>query len=318
MGYISRQMRFLNIFLITIFFQAFISGCASQNLPVTATSTAIPSRTNTPVAIQPSTPIPVTQTPQKTQLPKPVIVHESVSPDARWTAITSREFVEGQERSIFKVSNDGGRIEWEVENEIFIEEPPAGFWFPVPFYWSKDGKYLYYAHRASGDGCFGGNKHLGKDLERIDLTTGEVSSISSGGTYMSISPDENYLATISFGDEGINIQNLSSGKLEILDLLIRHEDLGLETDQRYISWSPDSKSLVFVIMAGVCDFSVESYFNWIVRVDIESFSQKILTERDEQGLVPISWVEKDKILTRDKEGELWWMNPSTGNVSPIK
>lgn len=295
-----------------------MTGCASQNLPVTATPAIIPSSTNTPVTILQSTPIPATQTPKETPLPEPIIVYQSISPDARWTAITSREFVEGQERSIFKVSNDGGRIEWEVENKIFIEEPPAGFWFPVPFYWSKDGKYLYYAHRASGDGCFGGNKHLGKDLERIDLTTGEVSQISSGGTYMSISPDEKYLATISFGDEEINIQNLSSGNLEILDLLIRHEDLGLETDQRYITWSPDSKSLVFVIMAGVCDFSVESYFNWIVRVDIESFSQKMLTERDEQGLVPISWVEKDKILTRDKEGKLWWMNPSTGKVSPIK
>jgi len=315
---VSRQKRFSNIFIVIVSFQTLMVGCTSSNLPATASPTIIPSQTSTPVVINQSTPIPATQTPEKTPVPKPIIVYESVSPDTRWTATTTRLYVDEQERSIFKVSNDGGRVEWEVENEVYVDEPPIGFWFPVPFYWSKDGKYLYFAHRASGDGCFGGNNHLGKDLKRLNLITGEVSQISSGGTYMAISPDENYLAAISFGDEGINIQNLSSGKLEILDLLIRHEDLGLETDQRYITWSPDSKSLVFVIMAGVCDFSVESYFNWIVRVDIESLSQTMVTERDEQGLVPISWIEKDKILTRDKEGKLWWMNPSTGEISPIK
>jgi hypothetical protein len=177
---------------------------------------------------------------------------------------------------------------------------------------------LYYAHRADGDGCFGGNKHLGKDLKRLDLTTGEVSQVSNGGTYLSFSPDEKYLATISFGSEGINIQNLTSDKLDILDLLVRHEDLGLETDQRYITWSPDSQSLVFVIMAGVCDFTVESYFNWIVRVDISTLTQSMLTERDERGLVPVSWIEQDRILTRDKDGNLWWMNPSTGAVTSVK
>lgn len=318
MGHISRQIRFLKIFLVTMLFQAFMIGCTSQNLPVTATPIIIPSRTNTPVTIFQNTSIPATQTPEETPLPEPIIVYKSISPDARWTAITSREFVEGQERSIFKVSNDDGRIKWETENDIYVDEHPFGFWFPVPFYWSKDGKYLYYAHRADGDGCFGGNKHLGKDLNRIDLTTGEVKQVSSGGTYMSISPDEKYLATISFGNEGINIQNLSSGKLEILDLLIRHEDLGLETDQRYITWSPDSKSLVFVIMAGVCDGTVESYFNWIVRVDIQSSSQRLLTEKDEQRFVPISWLEKDKILVRDKDGILWWMNSDTGVISSVK
>ena len=310
--------RYLKIFLATILFQAFIASCASQNLPVVETPAVISSKTNTPVISLQSASFPITQTPVEILFPEPVIVYQSISPDARWTAITSREFVEGQERSIFKVSNDGGRIEWEIENEIFIDEPPVGFWFPVPVYWSKDSKYLYYAHRASGDGCFGGNKHLGKDLERIELTTGEVSQISSGGTYMSISPDEKFLATFAYGREGITIQNLLNNESKTLDLVVTQEDAGFEIDQRYITWSPDSKSLVFVIMAGVCDGVVESYFNWIVRVDIQSFSQRLLTEKDKQGFVPISWLEKDKILVRDKDGILWWMNPDTNAISSVK
>jgi hypothetical protein len=302
--------------VIGVVLLAVIASCASPEGSISATPIHTPLQTSSPTSTQTITS--TSDIPNATSTPKPIIVYESTSPNSRWSAITSREVVNGQERSIFRVSNDDGRISWEVENEIYAENPPSGFWFPVPFYWSKDGKYLYFAHNASGDGCFGGNKHLGKNVERLDLTTGEVSHVSEGGTYLAISPDEKYLAFIPFGDESINIQSLTNGKVDKLELLVRHEDLGIETDQRYITWSPDSKSLVFVIMAGVCDFTVESYFNWVVPVDLSPLSQRMLTEKDEQGLVPISWIAQDKILTRDKDGKIWWMNPNTGETSPIQ
>ena len=44
----------------------------------------------------------------------------------------------------------------------------------------NNAQYLCFAHLVSGDGCFGGNNHLVKDLQRLDLTTGEVEDISSG------------------------------------------------------------------------------------------------------------------------------------------
>jgi hypothetical protein len=312
-------MNLIKVCIVIVLSLVFITSCTSREVSNVLIPTETPASTSTLLATLDTTSTPVAPTRKVTSPPTPIVVYESISPDARWTATTSRIFVNGEERSILKVSNDGsGTVEWEVENKPFIEEPPAGFWFPVPFHWSKNGHYLYFAHRAGGDGCFGGNPHLGKDLQRLDLATGVVKDISSGGSYMAISPDEEYLATVSYAREGIKIQNLQSGDLEVLDLVVRQEDAGMELDQRYITWSPDSKSLVFVVMAGVCDFTVESYFNWIVRVDVQSLSQRLLTEKDEQGLVPISWVEQDKILARDKDGNLLWMNPSTGETSSTK
>jgi len=310
-------MKFLQVWIIGVLSFFFTTSCTSpvSNVVIPVET---PANSSTPLATSFVTSTPVAPTPEVTSPPTPIIVYESISPNSRWAATTSRIIVNGEERSILKVSNDDGKVEWEVENKPLIEEPPTGFWFPVPFHWSEDGKYLYFAHRASGDGCFGGNQHLGKDLQRLNLATGEVNDISSGGTYMAISPDEKYLAAVSYAREGIKLQNLENGDLNVLDLVIQQENVGFELDQRYITWSPDSQSLVFVIMAGVCDGTVESYFNWIVRVDIYSLSQRFLTEKNEQGLVPISWIEQDKILVRDKDGILSWMNASTGAISSIE
>jgi hypothetical protein len=315
----KRNMKILRVWIVNVLSLVIITSCASSEI----TSAVLPSQTAantiTPFVVTlDMTSTPVVPRPEVTFSPTPRIVYESTSPDARWSAITSREFIDGEERSILRASNDQGKVAWEVENKPFIEEPPTGFWFPVPIHWSNDGKYLYFAHRANGDGCFGGNNHSGRDLQRLDLVTGEVNDISPGGTYLAISPDEKYLATVSFAKEGIKIQDLETGDTKALDLLVRQEDVGFELDQRYITWSPDSRSLVFVIMAGVCDGTVESYFNWIVRVDMQSLSQQFLTEKDEQALVPISWVGQDKILVRDKDGKLWGMNANTGAISSVE
>lgn len=187
-----KSRKWLNICMMIGFSITSIIGCATLETPISTTPTTFLAKTSTPFVTPKITFTPVI--PKATSYPKPITVFKSTSPDSRWDAITSRVTVAGEERSILTVSNDDGKIEWQAENKPFIDDPPFGFWFPVPFHWSKDGKYLYYAHRASGDGCFGGNKYLGSDLQRLDLTTGKVEDVSSGGTYISISPDEKYLA----------------------------------------------------------------------------------------------------------------------------
>ena len=279
--------------------------------------------TITPV-IATSTPISLASTIETTVTPTTVVpnrdaltVFRSLSPDLRWTATTKRIWENEIEKSIFRVSNDHDTVVWEVENTVFVDEHPGGFSFPVPWYWSKDGRYLYYLHQSSGDGCYGGNTHGGDDLKKLDLATGNVEQISSGGRYVSMSPDERYIATLSFAASGLTILDLTSHTTRTLDFFLNQPDLGMELDQRYITWAPTSQELVFVIMAGVCDGGVESYYNWIVKVDIKSNSQKLLTEKDDQGFVPITWFEPDKILVRDKQGVLWWMNPNDGSTQPI-
>jgi len=299
-----------------------LGGCTTA-LTLQPTPTERPAQTRTlPLPTPTLTPQPPTLPcpPTPTPTPTPEFINleipQYISPDYRWYVTTT---MEGKERVTMTVSLDAGQVVWLVEDLPYEANIPWGFSFPVPFYWSKDGRYLYYTHRGSGDGCFAGDIHRVEDLFRLDLTNGEVIKILDvGGTWVAFSPDEQYLASVSFGASGIQITNLATGQTQTLDLLVRQEDIGMETDQRYIVWAPNSRSLVFVIMSGVCSYPGESFYNWTVRVDLNPLSQRVLLEKDDRDLVPVLWTEQNQILTRDREGYLFWMNPADGSVVPVE
>ncbi len=300
----------------------FSISCTAQtvNIPVqTATNIhqIIATKTN-PKAVT-KTPIeyPATVAPRIVQNTSNItIVSKSFSPSRRWKALVSRSIVNGKERSIFKVENDIEQIVWIVEDVPFQDVPVAGFSFPEPFYWSNNGQFLYFTHRSSGDGCFGGDIHRSEGLHRLDLATGNVVELSPNlASFMVISPDEKTLAYFDFAREGLTLRDLETGSETNLNQLVKQEEVGMVLDQQYIVWSPDGKFLAYVILAGVCDSIIESHFNWFVAVNVKDGTQKILRERDENGIVPISWVEPDKILARDNQGKLWWLDPVTGNLT---
>lgn len=297
-----------------------LGGCATPTA-LQPTATIQPTQTRTqPPPTQTNTPRPTASPRPPTPTPTPETIRlqipQDISPDYRWYVSTA---MEGKERVTMTVSLDNGQVVWLVEDLPYEDNFPWGFSFPVPFYWSKDGRYLYYTHRSSGDGCFGGSIHRVEDLFRLDLTTGEVIEIpEGGGAWVAFSPDEQYLASLSYG-HGIQITNLATGQTQTLDLLVRNEDIGMETDQQYIVWAPNSRSLVFVIMSGVCSGPpIESFYNWTVRVDLNPLSQRVLLEKDDRDLVPVLWTEQNRILTRDREGHFFWMNPADGSVVPVE
>ncbi len=314
----SRYNIQFHVILNMLIMQAITVGCSSAYQPDQISQTIIPLETNSTVITTKPTQKIITQTPEPTTTPEPFFFYESISPDQRWESITIHDFYNGEERAILRISNDSGKVVWEAENEVIEYNSLFDYSFPAPFYWTKDGRYLYFVHRFGGDGCYGGNEHLGIDVKKIDLFTGKVSYVSPGGTYLSFSPNEKYLATLSYSEEGITIKNLINNDTKTYKFAINEEDYDFEIDQKYITWSPDSNSLVYVIMEGVCDGVVESYFNWIVRVDLKSQTQRLLTEKDEKRYIPIAWTELDKILVRDFDGNLWWMNPNTSKITSVE
>lgn len=251
-----------------------------------------------------------------TPTPERRIVRDGLSPNRRWRAFVILEFVDGEERSIFYVVNDEAVI-WIVEDIPYVDIHVSGFPFPEPFYWTTNGQYLYFTHQSSGDGCFAGGRHRGTGLLRLDLATGNVVELSPNfASWMSISPDEKTLAYFNYSRQGLTFRDLDTGNERTLDRVVLQEDVGMELDYRYIVWSPDSQSLVFVVMAGVCDFIQESYFNWLVHVNLISGVQTILFEKDERGFVPIAWPDINKVLIRQGSGQLLWLNPTTGDIEP--
>ena len=138
------------------------------------------------------------------------------------------------------------------------------------------------------------------------------------GSWMMLSPDEKTLAYFVYAKQGLVLRDLETGSERTFDQIVLQENVGMEIDQRYIVWSPDNQSLMYVVMAGVCDFEPESYFNWLVQVDLRTGTQKILFEKDERGFVPIFWPETDKVLIRNGSGQLWWLNPTTEDIVPVQ
>lgn len=316
--------------LIIIVAELLLNSCASQIPEATLSATVVikpsdtpaPTLTNTPEqtkTISPSDTPELVPERRVTPTPETWIIHDVLSTDRRWRAIVIRTTINGEERSIFKVQNDNDRIEWIVDDVPFEDVHVSGFPFPEPFYWSKNGQYLYFTYQRSGDGCFAGGTNKGEGFYRFDLATGLTMELSPNfASWMSISPDEKTLAYFIYAKQGITLRDLESGKERTFDQIVQQEDIGMELDQRYIVWAPDSQSLVYVIMAGVCDFKPESYFNWLVYVDLKTGTQRVVFEKDNRGFVPVSWPETDKILIRDGSGQLLWLNPTTDDIDPVQ
>lgn len=317
----AKQARILTLIVLLL------TACQSATqIPPATVSAATP--TASPTSSPTETPLPtetlrptatITSQPSPTALPAPKIVHQSDSPDLRWSAVTSRVYKNGAERSIFEVkSAEDEKVGYIVEDEPFIDEHPYGFSFPVPFYWSKNGAYLYYIHRADGHGCFGGGVHSGSDLRRLDLATGQVEDIAPGGSYISISPNETWYGAFYY-KESLYLQNLKTDQwITLPSLVTHHEIVGNELDQQHIVWSPDEKALMYVVMGGVCDSLKESFYTWLIRVDLPTFTQTVLLTADERGLIPVSWPEPNKVLFRDENSQLWWFNPTTKEFTLTK
>ena len=141
--------------LIIILMGLIVGSCQPQTHEAIATATVIikPSDTQAPTAantpqptetIYPSATLENIYEMVTTPTPETLVVRDVMSPNRRWQAIVMRTFVGGEERSIFKVQNDGSRVVWIVEDVAYEDVPVSGFPFPEPFYWSTNGQYLYF------------------------------------------------------------------------------------------------------------------------------------------------------------------------------
>jgi hypothetical protein len=295
---------------------------ATRSMGSKLTSTLVqPTSTDTPVPkvlftlTATSTLLPYTQTP-KLSTPTPVselFEEKWESPNRVWSVIKTT-WIKGHEFSVHLiVKSDWDKVEWVIEDAVYTDTPGEEFPSPVPFYWSINGRYLYFTHQTSGDGCYGGGKYRTEGLSRLDLSNGKISEVFPNfSSWMSISPDENYLAYFVYTKKGITLRKVSSGKEEVLEMLVQQKEGERLIDQSNIVWSPDGKSLLYTVLSGACD--MPPYSTWLIRVNAANRTQKIIIENDPRGFIPISWVETNQVLVRDNDGQIWLFNLSNGEV----
>lgn len=293
-------------------------ACAGSTLPTTEPS-SVPSATPLPSI----TPVPTqtiqTPTPMATATatPEPVERWASTSPDRKWLAQGMMEgpFLAGDEEKYhyqLKVVSADWAIEWTVVDAI--ARWGLGYTTPRPFHWSKDGalgttRYLYFTNEPVPDGC--AVFVNGSDLQRVDLNTGRVQEIlPPGAWWLSLSPDEEQVAYIYWNGEALEIV--------LRDLATRAERRArLEAGQGdsqagNIVWSPNGKTFVLAVATHPCD--PDHWVNSIVRVDRATLAQKVLIREDKRLFSIVEWPQAARVLLRDKDGNSWWLDATTGRV----
>lgn len=194
--------------------------------------------------------------------------------------------------------------EWVIVDEWTPIGLGEGYYEPL--HWSADGEHLYITYRALPDGCW--SFVNGSNLIKVDLKTGEKVELAPRvGLYLSLSPDETQLAFIGYGERGLVIRNLVTGRDRETGLLRESEQYGAGL----ILWSPDRSALVLTLAIPPCSINAATS---IVRIDLRTLEKRVLVPEDERKFISLAWDEPERVLLRDKDGKEWWLNPDTGEL----
>lgn len=312
------RLNFLAFIMIVCAF-IFLSSCSPQNFITNTPDIHTPTYQPTVPELTPTS-IPTLDgfTCVEGTIPYGKVLQEYYSPDGNWKSEVKLEKIGGTARSIFTLTLSDS-IKWEVENvQYTCPDLPGVFPFPVPFYWTKDGHYLYFTHALGGDGCFGGSSHTITDLKRLDLYTGKTELVTDvGGIWSAFSPDEKKIAFVSHGSEpGAEVFNLETKTSQKIDLLMDETSYSdYDWNQTDIVWSPDSSEFVSLFTTGFCRYT--DFYSWLILVQPNSNSIEVLYSGQEVNFKPISWDESGKVLILQGD-ELLLLDPNTKQIQKIE
>jgi hypothetical protein len=237
----------------------------------------------------------------------------STSPDGAWVARGLAAFPEGgaghRYYTQLTVARSDGSQEWTVIDAW--SELALGYTIPQPLRWSSDERYFYYTDQPVPDGC--APFVNGSALQRVDLSDGDVTEVvPSLGLWLALSPDETTLAYVGYGDRGLVLRDLASGR-ERQTPIEATEDAG-DAHLGHVVWSPDGEVLMLTVAIDACG-PHEDRRHAIVRVDAGTLSQTTVVPESDRLFITEAWPETDRVLLWDRDGETWWLNPETGDVA---
>lgn len=269
-------------------------------LPPTTTPSTTPRPTQTPVPT--STPIPTATTiPTSTPAPTattdirttfdtiatPINLGSYPSPDGRAVAEVFRyectllpppegdgEPYEQAYEYIQLTGSDG-------ETVVFADQPQScgglGAAGLEGYFWSGDGRYFYYGTAREGvpDGC----GYFAPPYYRLD--TADMTTVSLG--YGALSPDGTMLALWT-PDRALAVYAVSGEELA------RAPVTGTNQVQNSIAWSPDGRSLVYVLTSDYCPEGAST----LVRLDLPALEPVVLRE-DNPGYARVRWLDNERL-----------------------
>lgn len=221
-----------------------------------------------------------------------------LSPDGRWMTEEFQMDLKNPESYYLRVLSLENNTQWKLKNSDQLNKNLNDhYFFFLPFYWSKDGHYLYLTGHIFADGpvyfC------SGFALRRLDLVSGQLSEIITGTPLhcyeFAFSPDEKRLIFIpQFRPPlQINIVSMKDGKTERIELDPKYSQAG------DVAWSPSRDEIIF----HACP---EEYCEKksLLMIDLETLTPKVLIEsyKDIPAFSPgdyfpiINWQNEDTIF----------------------
>ncbi len=236
-----------------------------------------------------------------------VSTRSSTSPDGSWKAEALLAFFTGEiyafdDYTRLTVTRGSDNLWWMPYEEW--TEGGLGDTFLSDFYWSPEGRYLYFTHRGSTHPC---GYPFATNLHRVDLEDGSLLEIPLTGLLLgdiSISPDVSKVAYRTEG--GILVYDFKDGTSRVLDY---PWPPGFGFIVGGYAWSPDGKELGFTLTEPLCD-SPEPPSDTVTILDHETGQSRAPAPADTWLYLPAR-VSADPIPTaalvlRDFMDALYW------------
>lgn len=256
------------------------------------------------------------------------------SPNGKWIAATcNRE--NGADESPLQVSSIDHSRNWKIYYSDYILSPSMdkrglildGDDEVIPYYWSKDGRFLFARVRSRLSGCCWINGNRSVLLVRLNLETGEQVALLNVDYYsanvfnFSISDSDRYLL---FTPPSYNLPY----DFAILDFQTwETQEVSLKLDKSvhmsYAKLSPKGDKVILPLFEFIP--YDDYYFDSIVLIDLISGKQDILiiNIESEEELYPIQWTDDSHVLisninpvynSGDKIEKLWILDINSGQL----
>jgi hypothetical protein len=180
------------------------------------------------------------------------------------------------------------------------------------FYWSADGRYLYFHDTGYAHPC---PLKFVTYLRRVDLTDGSLSEIPLTDLNLgdiTISPDGDLL--VYQVEDGFFVRNLATGETRTIAL-----EWAQEQRAGWYAWSPAGNQLAFTINQQPCfpsEDSEESKSGTSIRIlDLDSSELQTITDYDPRNLIVKGW-DDPNALKVFYNGEEMLLQIDSGTLLP--
>ncbi len=298
-------------FLVTM--QANQTQNAVYNLTQDAWQTEMalrPTETPRPISTPTISPYPETVFDPQFDIEDYEMIESPVAGNKNWVAFSNRW---GFPEMI--VSDGFGITLWKINYFNPDSSDGEGYFeaYIRPVYWTQDEKYLFFSIKPQFDGC--PVLQDGERLQRLDLETGQVSSVLDSGRFdrfaFTFSPNGAWLASIHQSESPLRLAlyRLRDGEEKTYPLNGKYGSAGS------IFWSLDQTKIVITALEYNPETGCDPTYD-LLQVNLEENNVRVLLE-DTNALLPREWLTENEILIGNWESK-FTLNLTTGELTPIE